>query len=367
MKLVLRSLLEATCFAVAAANIASGADTNALPRLTIDLRDGSRLVGESTDKFLRFHSELLGDLKLKIKDVRSVDCVSTNSAKLTTADGDSLAVLFVNPELAVKTGFGKIELPVDSIRKFSVSPGGLTAYPAGLVGFWSGNDEGKDSAWTDDAVLTDITFDNGMDGQAFSFNGVTSSIKIPASREVDAGADDGFTLMAWIKPTDIQGLHPLFEWTTRGVLNDYSPHLFIGVQPFQSGILGGYIPDGGKNSILSSMPGTLTAGVFQHIAMTYDKASGMSALYVNGVMVAQKQLALGVTAKTEVDLWISPRDDRPGNSTTGRMFSGLMDNIALYNRALSGSEIQTVCAQENHGEPLAQPVPSSGWWELMND
>ncbi len=49
------------------------------------------------------------------------------------------------------------------------------------------------------------------------------------------------------------------------------------------------------------------------------------------------------------------------------MFSGLMDDIAIYNRALSASEIQSICTEESHGEPLTLPTASMGWWELMND
>jgi hypothetical protein len=50
-----------------------------MPRST-KLGDGSRV-----DKRLRFHSSLLGDLRLAIKDVRSVDRVSSNAVKLVTA------------------------------------------------------------------------------------------------------------------------------------------------------------------------------------------------------------------------------------------------------------------------------------------
>jgi hypothetical protein len=44
-----------------------------------------------------------------------------------------------------------------------------------------------------------------------------------------------------------------------------------------------------------------------------------------------------------------------------------MDDIAIFNRALSASEIQTVCQEENHNQPLIPPAPSTGWHELMND
>ncbi|MGO8743028.1 MAG: hypothetical protein ACLQUR_11605 [Limisphaerales bacterium] len=37
----------------------------------------------------------------------------------------------------------------------------------------------------------------------------------------------------------------------------------------------------------------------------------------------------------------------------------LLDELAVYNRALSASEIQTICKEENHGEPLRPPQPDS--------
>jgi hypothetical protein len=40
-----------------------------------------------------------------------------------------------------------------------------------------------------------------------------------------------------------------------------------------------------------------------------------------------------------------------------------MDEIAIYNRALSGPEIQAICMEESHGEPLTLPTQSAGWFE----
>src|ERR1035438_2662455 len=93
------------------------ADTNPPPRLTVELRDGSRVVGQSVEKSFKFHSALLGEIKLAVSNIRAVEFVSTNSTKLTTTGGDSLSVSFVYSEFAVKTSFGKVELPVASVRK----------------------------------------------------------------------------------------------------------------------------------------------------------------------------------------------------------------------------------------------------------
>jgi hypothetical protein len=45
----------------------------------------------------------------------------------------------------------------------------------------------------------------------------------------------------------------------------------------------------------------------------------------------------------------------------------LLDEIAIYNRALSLSEIQTICTEDNHGEPLPPPpLPAMSPYQRMN-
>jgi hypothetical protein len=332
-------------------------DTNPPPRLTIELRDGSRVVGDSVEKNFEFHSTLLGKIKLDVKNIRAVESVSSNSAKLTTVSGDTLTVSFADLEFAVKTSFGKVNLSVDAVRKISVSAGGGGAHPPGLVALWSGEGNGLDSVGGNPATLTDITFAEGKVGQAFSFNGVSSSIRIPASPALDVGAGDGFTITAWVKPTTVDGIHPLFQWS------DSSPVCIdIGIRPYENGVLNCSPTDASGNRFLVSHPDVLANGIFQHIALTYDKASGVGTWYLNGVIVAQRQLS-GQVAGTKGDLWLSRIDRSPGNWSTDRAYAGLMDEIALYNRALSAEEIQSLCAAENHGEPLATPAPATGWYE----
>jgi len=336
---------------------AANASNESACRLTVELRDGSRVVGDSVEKYFKFHSILLGDLKLELKDIRSVECVSSNSAKLSTVNGDALTVSFVDSEFAVKTSFGKVDLPVDLVLKFSVTAGGLGGHPPGLVALWSGEGGGIDSVGGNTAILTDISFAEGKVGQAFSFNGESSSIRIPASPALDIGAGDGFTITAWIMPADVNGYHPLFSW-----MDGVPVNASICFNSTQSGALMICITDGEGNRFLVSNQGTLARDVFQHIAVTYDKSSGIGTWYLNGVVVAQRHLS-GQVNSTKGDFWISHRDTNQGNWSSNRSFVGLMDEIALYNRALSAAEIQSLCSAENHGEPLSSPTPSTGWYE----
>jgi hypothetical protein len=346
-----------SCFA-SLAN-AEGANTNPPPHLTVELRDGSRVVGTSVDEKMKFRSALLGDLKLEVKDLRTVECAATNSAKLTTANGDTLTVSFANPALAVKTSFGKVDLATDSIRKFTVSAPALAAigaHPPGLVALWSGEDDGKDSVGGNDATMTDVAFADGKVGRAFSLNGFSSWMKIPASATLDVGKGDGLTLSAWIKPANVVSFRPILEWNA---MTQVGVQLWLGHLPQQHGELFASLTDTDGNShLLFSPQRAVKPGEFQHVALTYDKASGVGRLFVNGRIVAHDNLG-SFTPQTSYDLLVSRRPgDHPGDWTYNAFFTGLLDEIAIYNRALAPDEIKSVCIGDNHGELPPPPSPA---------
>ena len=349
---VLGCIFLSTIFSIAA----RAADTNPLPRLTVELRDGSRVVGDSVAKNIEFQSALLGKVKLAVKDIHSVECVSSNSAKLSTVNGDSLTVAFVDSSFAVKTSFGKVDLQVSSVRKFSVSASGTSAHPAGLVALWSGEGDGLDSIGGNTAMLTDITFAEGKVGQAFSLNGLSSWMKIPARPSLDVGKGDGLTITAWIKPSDVTSFRPIVEWSA---VTQVGVHLWLGHLPQQHGeLFANVIDDAGHSHPMNSAQGVIVPGQFQHIALTYDKAGGVAVLYVNGCVVMQQNLG-SFTPQTSYDLLISRRPgDHPGDWTYNAFYVGLLDEIAIYNRALSAEEIKSVGITENNGEPLPPPASS---------
>ena len=76
----------------------------------------------------------------------------------------------------------------------------------------------------------------------------------------------------------------------------------------------------------------LTANTWAHLAATYDGAT--MRLYVNGVQVASRAQA-GAIATSTNPLQIG------GDSIYGQYFAGMIDEVRVYNRALSVTEIQT--------------------------
>lgn len=107
-------------FITAALSVAHADGTNPPPRLTVELRDGSRLVGTCPEQSFRFHSVPLGDLKVNLKDIRSVERTADTSVKLVMTGNDTLTVSFVEATITIETTFGKQTLPVDSISKLTM-------------------------------------------------------------------------------------------------------------------------------------------------------------------------------------------------------------------------------------------------------
>jgi hypothetical protein len=357
-------LRVASVFALAlfTPSIGLAADTNPPPRLTVELRDGSRVVGESVDKNLKLRSALLGDFKLSVKAVRSVEFTKTNAAKLATVNGDSLTVAFLDANIPVKTSFGQVNLATDSIRKLSVAvtiPTGPQRN--GLVALWSGEGDGKDSVGLNHGKPINVAFATGKVGQSFDFNGTDAYVEIPDSDTWAFGKND-FTILLWANFRS----QPVYDMghSQGGVFisNDEGPN---NVSKWWFALGGGVVNFHINNPELG--PGWLVRAPFRpnlnqwyHMAITRN--GNHYATYVNGVMVGTESNARAIP-HAGAPLMIGQAE--------GFYFNGRLDEIAIYNRALSSEEIKSTCIQDNQGEPLPLPATINmpfkgirqGYWE----
>ena len=80
-----------------------------------------------------------------------------------------------------------------------------------------------------------------------------------------------------------------------------------------------------------SGPTANPVNAWTHVALTYDGAT--LRLFVNGTQVASRATT-GTIEATDSPLWIG------GNSPYGEYFTGLIDEVRVYNRALAQTEIQ---------------------------
>jgi hypothetical protein len=175
---------------------------------------------------------------------------------------------------------------------------------------------------------------------------------------LDVGKGDGLTVSVWIKPANVVSFHPILEWEITRQKNAVS--LWLGHLPQDRGVLMANLGDDSGNShVLCSLPGIIVSGRFQQVTLTYDKESGVGRLFVNGKIVVEENLGV-FNPRTSDDLFISRRPcDQPGDWTYNTFFDGLLDEISIYDRALSPLEVHDLAIEDNHGKLLQSPLPNS--------
>jgi hypothetical protein len=135
----------------------------------------------------------------------------------------------------------------------------------------------------------------------------------------------GMTLEAWVYPTTLSG------WRTV-ILKETTSDLVYALYAHDNAQRpSAYIRVGGVDvSVVGTFALPLTT--WSHLATTYDGAT--LCLYVNGVQVGSRAVS-GTIAVSTGRLRIG------GNAIWGEWFAGRIDEVRIYNRALSPAEIQT--------------------------
>jgi hypothetical protein len=216
-----------------------------------------------------------------------------------------------------------------------------------LVGWWRGESNAFDQAYGNHGVITQtISFTNGMVGSAFQFS--TGVIKVGANSNLNVGQYSGLTVEGWVR-TAVTGLQPLWEWNsdtgTQGVALATASTL---------GLRANLVDITGVPHVIASPQRVLTNGMWQHIALTYDRASGVAALYCAGIKVAQTNFGSFVPHTSDhFFLGYRPVGSYVGS---GSRFTGAMDEIGLYSRALTPTEIRSIVQSRGEGKCLNGPV-----------
>ena len=161
----------------------------------------------------------------------------------------------------------------------------------------------------------------GKFGNALSFDGVNDWVTVADAPSLDLTT--GMTLEAWIFPTISNGVRDIIikEGSGVDVYNLYARN-------------GGGRPEsnvfvGGTNRTAEGT--ALANNVWTHVAGTYDGST--LRLFINGAQVASTGFS-GSIATSAGPLRIG------GNSIWGEFFQGRIDEIRIYNRALTQAEIQ---------------------------
>ena len=221
-----------------------------------------------------------------------------------------------------------------------------TPPPSGLVGWWRGEGNALDSVGTNDGTLTWFSFGPGEVGQGFVGDG--GLIHIAPSPSLNVSLFNGFTVEMWVNPTTFNSNPSLAEW----IISAFGWTL-ASMELLNSGqIRGGVSVVKADHSGLAFMTvdstSTLARNSFQHLAMTYDKPSGTLTLYCNGAITGSGNVGSMLSYYGDVSLYFGASPGGFGPIT--------LDEISVYNRALSSSEIAAIYNAKVAGKCF-EPTP----------
>ena len=203
-----------------------------------------------------------------------------------------------------------------------------TAQPAGAPGLVAafafeetGGASAADSSGSGNtgAISGAVSSASGKFGRALSFDGVNDIVSV-----ADAGSLDlttGMTLEAWVNP---QGA----DWRTVLLKERPSGLAYALYSSTDTGRPSAEIRT--SSPAETRGPSALPSG-WSHLAATYDGAT--LRLYVNGTQVSSQARSGSIEVGTGA-VRIG------GNAVWGEYFSGLVDELRIYNRALTAAEIQ---------------------------
>ena len=260
--------------------------------------------------------------------------VSVETDPVTALNGSNL--------LALATGTISNTLPTMPGQIYTLT----FAYRGPAAGAWyRGEGNANDSINGNNGTpVGGTTYPAGEVGTNFNFDG-TGYATIPASSTLNIGAGGRITIECWIKPgkllsTTDQGM-PLVEWdsATQDGLQIYDEagnRLFSNVSDTT-----------GTGHAIVSADGLINTNGFQHVAVTYDKNTGMAVLYYNGNQIISQSLGI-YTPQTTFPLNLARRS--AGVVGAGDVYTGMLDEVGLYSRALSASEIKAIYALGTNGK-----------------
>ena len=229
----------------------------------------------------------------------------------------------------------------------------------GLVGWWPFNGNANDESGNGNngvvngATLTEDRF--GQMSSAYYFNGSNNGITISDATSLDL---NNFSICAWVEITDFSPL--AHEILTKGGDLSENYEILIYGSPTDAGAVETAIrwTNGSRSGINSSWGGAnIQQNQWSLIVTTYNTTNGQCEIYINGSFV------------TDVNIGLTPQTNNSSLSfgfdpSAGRYHLGKIDDIAIYNRALTPQEIQNLYSGStetfdtgNGAAPLPQGIP----------
>ncbi len=202
-----------------------------------------------------------------------------------------------------------------------------------LVGYWPLNENSgtlaRDySGYQNNGTLTSgPTWVSGRYDYGVNFNG-TDYIDVPTTFGIPTG-NMPYTIAAWFKVDAFSGAQGIVGWGNWGTTNQ------VNALRLQQDVCGGSnlgVRNYWQSNDLGACTSYTAVGGWSHLAATFDGVTRI--IYLNGTQIASDTPS-GHNVPNSSNF-------RIGSTNNGEYFNGTIDEVKIYNRSLSVSEIQTL-------------------------
>lgn len=217
--------------------------------------------------------------------------------------------------------------------------------PSGLIAWWRADGNALDAVGAHHGMaLYGIKFGPGKVGRAFDFDGASKNrISVPDSPQFNL--TQALTIEGWIYPRQYTGM-VLFRGDTRPGFDPYYLQLMDGHIVFSF--------DTPQNQRVS-LAAPIQLNQWQHVAATLGRQGNMR-IYINGALAAQTNTALRPLGELDPASEPAIGIGNHGGTAYDCPFNGLIDEIALYARALTPPEIKAIYDAGSAGKRLDTAV-----------
>jgi Concanavalin A-like lectin/glucanases superfamily/Divergent InlB B-repeat domain/Immunoglobulin I-set domain len=239
-----------------------------------------------------------------------------------------------------------IALTMDKNKTARARFASAASLPPGLIALWRGETDASDligghhgEFLVGTEIIAPSLTGSGKVGGAFNFDG-TQHVRVPDSASLRPAQ---FTAEAWVFPTAAPNNIPQTIIARGHFGNTWDLRLTNSMPQFWS--------HGAQGLVGSS---AIPLNEWTHLAITFD--GFIKRLYVNGAQVASREQlrALLYDASVPVTIGSDFEDGKSGNH-----FHGRIDEVALYNRALTADEVLSMYNADFLGKNFSQPYFTS--------
>jgi len=244
-------------------------------------------------------------------------------------------VLVITATVVVLAGLGLVGWYGFSKIKMHIARGHL---PPGLVSLWAGEGNARDSVGGNNGAGEKIRYAAGKIGHAFNFNGA-DFVQIPDAPNLRF--TNAMTVEAWVNLKTFRGANGREIVSKFGgpYLNQASYTFSIDPATRKAYFIVNAYAGGTSTTVYSST--TIPTNQWVHLAGTYDGSTVK--IYVNGQLSGEAPWTQGIfSGNNPLVIGCTLQN----YSVPTSFFNGLIDEVGLFNRALSASEIQTIYRAE---------------------